>query len=234
MNERDRLHHSEHETKFVLNRAATPAFLRWLECRCRTDPIHPAGTIWSIYYDTREWHFLGEKINSDFLKTKVRIRWYADIMTGEMVNESFLEAKLRTGSRRKKIRLQTNISGRRLTRINLNHPWLLSLPRLLRQKGVLLPDILLPVFRIKYNRRRFIEPTTGMKLSLDYDIRVAGVNWQMIPRTNPFQLRHAVVELKGKLSGLPDVLHQLTALGARKESFSKYLMCYQKIMRTHF
>ena len=225
---------NEHETKFILNNSSAHIFIRWLQCRCLSDPEFPAGIVSSIYYDRRDWWFLREKINSDFHKTKVRIRWYTDIDTGEPSRESFLEVKYKIGNRRKKIRINTGKGGEWFSGKNLDNRKLLDIPRLMWSKGVMIHGPFYPVFKIDYKRLRFIEPLKGVRLSLDYDICTPAINWQMLPRTNPFQLQTAVFEMKGNLTQLPDILHQLTALGCRKESFSKYSACYKKIMRVTF
>lgn len=223
---------SRHELKFIFNNSAAHIIARWLHCRCLPDPEFPAGIVSSIYYDTADWQFMGEKINSDYHKTKIRLRWYADIDTEEPGDESYIEAKFKIGSRRDKIRVKTGLAGNWLKRVNLENKKLLPIPHLLRSKGVIVAGRLVPVFKINYKRMRFIEPTTQARLSLDYDILSPCVNHRVMPQTNPFHLKNAVFELKGVLTELPDVLHQLTAIGCRKQSFSKYGFCYQKIMRT--
>ncbi|MFC2172963.1 VTC domain-containing protein [Acidobacteriota bacterium] len=221
----------EHELKFVFENRAAPFFVQWLQCRCRPDPQFPEGIVSSIYYDTRDWRYLHEKVNSDYLKTKIRMRWYADIETGEPGEPSYLEAKYRIGSKRVKVRIKTGRSGKWLSRAPLSDPALRELPGLLRQQGVEIRGDLLPVFRITYNRCRFIEPISGGRICLDYDIRTPFVNWQMVPRVDPFSLETAVFEIKGRSNQLPNVLHQLTSMGCRKRSFSKYLVCYKNLMR---
>lgn len=222
---------SEHESKFVFNDSSAHIMIRWLRCRCRPDRRFEAGIVSSIYYDTHQWRFLREKINSDYLKTKVRLRWYADIDSGEPEDESYIEAKYKTGSRRAKVRLQTGISGKWLSGVGLDNQKLLKVPLLLRNSGVIIREHLFPAFKITYKRRRFIEPVTGARLSIDYDICAPAVNRRMLSRQNQLPLPMAVFELKGAITELPDVLKQLTALGCRKESFSKYSVCYGSIMR---
>lgn len=223
---------NRHELKFTLNNNAAHIIAEWLSSRCLPDPEFPAGIVSSIYYDTMDWRFMREKFNSDYLKTKIRLRWYSDIDNEEACGESYIEAKFRTGSKRDKIRIKTDLLGDWLNTVDLENKKLLQIPHLLRSLGVVVAGHLVPVFKINYKRRRFIEPITGARLSLDYDISAPSVNHRIMPRTNPFFLKDAVFELKGILTELPDVLHQLTALGCRKQSFSKYAFCYQKIMRT--
>lgn len=223
---------NRHELKFVVNNSAAHIIARWLNCRCLPDPEFPAGIVSSIYYDTTDWRFLREKFNSDYLKTKIRLRWYSDIDTEEAGDVSYIEAKFKIGSRRDKIRVKTDVAGDWLNGVNLENKKLLRIPDMLRTKGVIVAGHLMPIFKINYKRRRFIEPVTGARLSLDCDISSPCVNHRVMPRANPFQLKTAVFELKGVLTELPEVLHQLMALGCRKQSFSKYGFCYQKIMGT--
>jgi hypothetical protein len=222
---------AESETKFVLNNSSAHLIIQWLRARCLPDPDFPVGIVSSIYYDTPGWQFLREKINSDYHKTKIRVRWYVDLNTDEPSSDSFLEAKYKIGSRRKKHRIKTGITGAWLSRASLDNRKLLEIPRMLWKKEIIIRGPLFPVFKIIYKRLRFIEPVTGMRVCIDYDICAPAVNRQMVPYTNPFQLSKAVFETKGSLTRLPETLHQLAALGCRKESFSKYAVCYKKIMR---
>jgi len=223
-----------HETKFVIFNGLAHKIVEWLRCRCRPDGEFPAGIVSSIYFDSRDWRFLAEKVNSDYLKTKVRIRWYQDIDSLQVYEASFMEVKYRIGCTRRKIRVRSPHSGAWLSGIGMDSSQLIGLPDLLMQEGVCLPGPLFPVFQITYKRRRFIEPVSGMRLSIDYDIHVPKVNPAMLSRFNPFHLRNAVFETKGDRADLPETLYPLTAMGCIKESFSKYITCYRKVMREDF
>lgn len=222
---------AQHELKYVFSAGRVFHVRRWLEACCRTDPEFPAGTVCSIYYDTRDWKSLGEKIDSDYLKTKIRLRWYRDIQTGVPSPDTFLEAKFKIGGRREKVRMKTGKHGDWLSRVTLDNPELLNFPRLLWKEGVMTREPFYPAFRVDYKRLRFIEPVTGARLSLDYDICAPAVNCHMLPGIDPVQLSRAVFEMKGPLSQLPGSLYPLINLGCRKESFSKYGQCYEKIKR---
>lgn len=222
-----------HEMKFVINNGRADQIIRWLSCRCRPDPEFSSGTVSSIYYDTRKWDFMGEKINSDYLKTKVRIRWYSDLSYQNHFDASFAEAKFKIGSRREKVRIKTPYTGEWLSRVKLENPKLLEIPHMLNEAGLLIYD-LFPVFQISYKRLRFIEPLTNARVCFDYDITAPRVNWYMLPKSNPFTLFMAVFEVKSSLSELPEILYPLTDMGFQKSSFSKYSACYQKIMRVQF
>ena len=63
----------EHELKFTVPVSSTAAVLAWLRGACTPDPKFPCGRVSSIYYDTPDLRSLREKLNSDYLKTKVRL-----------------------------------------------------------------------------------------------------------------------------------------------------------------
>jgi len=88
-----------------------------------------------------------------------------------------------------------------------------------------------PFLRIGFVRRRFIEPESGARVSIDHDIRGRSVAPGLLPLQHPAALRHAVVEVKGEHAQLPPRLVPLRAFGCKRESFSKFARCYQKITR---
>ncbi|MCD4665197.1 MAG: VTC domain-containing protein, partial [Bacteroidales bacterium] len=153
-----------HETKFIISNNKSRQIIEWLRCSCREDPEYPAGTVSSIYYDTRNWGFLAEKNNSDYLKNKIRIRWYSDISNKKNFEKSFIEAKFKIGNRRKKVRYLTPYSGTWLSRCRLDNPQLLEIPFLLGKEGIVLNQSVFPVYQISYKRLRFIEPYTGFRI----------------------------------------------------------------------
>ena len=224
----------QHELKYVFSAGRAHLVQKWLDGCCLPDPEFPAGVICSIYYDTQDWAFLREKVDSDFYKTKVRARWYKDIETDEPYPGSFLEAKFKVGGRREKVRVDTKRHGSWFSSVSLDNPELLHLLRLLWREGVLPHAPLYPAFRIDYRRYRYIEPVTGSRLSLDFDIHAPFVNGHMLPKVDPFYLGEAVFEMKGPLPELPGNLYGITALGGWKDSFSKYGKCYEKIMKITF
>lgn len=224
----------EHESKFVLPNRRARILSSWLSKRCRPDPLFPVGIVSSIYFDTKDWRLLEEKLNSDHLKTKVRLRWYSDVQTGKNLPTTFLEIKYKIGSARKKLRINTTINSSEMLATRLEEPSLLQIPRLTLEHGVVLPMTLHPAFQLNYIRHRFVDPLTGARLAVDSNIHISRVNNRMIQTCNPTCLQEAVFELKYKNSTLPDWLHQLTALGCRKSSFSKYSNCYCHLTGIYF
>jgi hypothetical protein len=219
----------ENELKFVIGNQYAGQVLKWLSCHCLQDPIHPTGTVSSIYYDTRSLGSLYEKINSDYLKTKVRLRWYADIGNTRQGRVSFVEAKHKIGHKRKKNRLQTPHSGDWLANIDLENTRLLSVPLLLLSVGVNLRQPLFPACHIRYKRYRFIEKSTAARVCFDCDIAVPRINRLLVPRHHPCMLQTAVFEIKGDTQKVPEPLGPIMRLGFKKASFSKYGACFEKM-----
>lgn len=223
-----------HEHKYVTSNIMSTQVIGWLQRACLKDHEFPEGMVSSVYYDTGEWHFLGEKINSDYLKTKVRVRWYSDINNEKHSDNSFIEAKFKIGGRREKLRAKTHYSGNNLLSISLSDPEFLKIPPLLYPEGFVSKQTLYPVYQISYKRQRFIEPVTGTRICFDYDISTPRVNPLMVVKFNHFMLQKAVFEIKGHLTELPAHLRPLTYFGLKRSSFSKYSMCYLQIFRTRF
>ncbi len=221
--------HLGNELKYIIANQRSGSVLQWLKCNCRPDPQYPAGVVNSIYFDTRDWQALGEKINSDYLKTKVRLRWYADINGGHAYERSFAEVKYRIGYKRQKIRIPVPHSGTDLAGMDLHNPLLLRIPQLLKSHGVRFGRTYFPVYHIAYKRFRFREPLHGGRICFDKDIRIPQVNCMAIARQYPLALQTAVFEYKGAFAEFPESLFPLLNLGLRKASFSKYGACFQKL-----
>ncbi|MGD8328523.1 MAG: VTC domain-containing protein [Acidobacteriota bacterium] len=221
----------EHEIKLVTPAARAATVSAWLAGRCPPDPKYPTGLVTSIYYDNRDAELLRAKINSDFIKYKVRARWYGDPRSGAVLEPAFIELKRKVGGRRFKTRLPLDVPA---AQIAAARPSTLLLRRLLaglREQGHWAGADLQPFLRIGFRRHRFIEPTTGSRISVDFDIRGCSVNPALLPQSNPAALAHAVIEVKGPAAELPRRLAWLRDMGCQPDSFSKYARCFLKITR---
>ena len=217
------------EAKFVLSAGRAGSLLSLLRQRCRLDSAHPANVVSSLYYDTRDRRSLHEKNNSDFLKTKVRLRWYTELDGEVSTSGSFLEVKQRVGVTRAKVRIVTPYEPAWLDRAPLWHPDLANAPRLLRDHGVRLPP-LTPIFVVRYERHRFFDPASRLRVNLDRHVHVPAANPGALGPRFRAELCHAVLELKGRNpEELPRALHGALRLGCRRSSFSKYAACYLSV-----
>ncbi|MDH3378406.1 MAG: VTC domain-containing protein [Gammaproteobacteria bacterium] len=225
----------ETEIKFAVPANRTAITLRMLEQLCDPDPKYPFGIISSIYYDSPNWDYLREKRDSDYLKTKVRLRWYeqtdADTETPDL---SHMEIKYRIGSKRKKIRVPTIFSGKYLSNTELDDAKLLRMPSILATKGAPIRQPIFPAFIVRYCRNRFVDRSTGARLCLDYSICSPKSNSFMVGSPYPCMLQSSVLEIKGTDGELPLSLQALFKVGLRRESFSKYYECYAQLTRTFF
>ena len=222
-----------HEQKFVLPAHKSDLLIAALGRCCSPDPEFPVGIVSSIYYDTAELHFLYEKVDSDYLKTKVRVRWYSEVGTGTAIGNAFVEAKYRVGSRRRKVRQATDISGDWLKQQPLTRSDLIRIPDQLRRSGVRLRQPLQPLITVSYERHRFVEPVSGVRVALDRRITTDAVNPRLAVAKGHHPLPVAVFEIKGRSRGLPERLRVVTRLGCRRGSFSKLSSCFEAVTWRH-
>ena len=218
---------AEHETKFIIPAARLPVILRHLQSVCDPDPEFPSGVVSTIYYDTVELDLLRQKLDSDYLKSKVRLRWYCDLDGASQSDESFLEVKQRIGTLRNKLHLPAKFSPAWLSKCSLDDPQLNGIIPQILAAGEFLQQHIFPILCLEYERHRFIERSGNTRVCLDQDIRVTKVNPSYLKHTNPLALGLGVFELKGEVLQLPATLLPVVDLGGRKGSFSKYLACFQ-------
>lgn len=220
----------ERELKFTLAAGRVQAARHRLDSLCRRDREFPSALVWTIYYDTPSLVSLGEKINSDYLKRKIRVRWYSDL-DGRVNGPAFVEAKRRVGTHRSKTRERLSYHAEEIARWNLQDARLLDFPLRLQPHGVLGQESWLPAILIRYRRDRFVESATRARVSLDADIAGMAANPRLVSATDVSPLPTAVVEVKGAEDELPPVLRSLMSLGLRKRSFSKFLAVYAHMTR---
>ncbi len=224
----------ESELKFVIpDHQLTPA-LSIIEALCVEDTQHPAANIFSIYYDSQVFDSLNEKINSDYYKSKVRLRWYQDNVSKRFSETAYAEAKFRIGAQRQKHRVISDLKPQDLAAISLDDDALNSTTTHLLSKGVIINKPLFPTLLIQYQRRRFVDPISGNRISIDNNIQTPRWNQRMMPGASAAKLQTAVIEIKGNQNRGPQNLHILTQFGVRKSSFSKYLSCRSRCHQVTF
>ncbi len=209
----------DHEAKYILPAAAAAAARALLAGVCRPERPHAGSLVETVYFDDAALSSLEQKRASDYLKRKFRLRWY------DGGGPVWLEIKRRIGSRREKARLPTGLDGAALGARGLAGLAGLSFVALAAAQGVAVPADLLPTLRLRYQRRRYVDPASGTRLALDTDILA-------VERAEPWGARAlrrldvALVEVKGGRRELPAALEVLARLGARRGSFSKYAACF--------
>ena len=221
----------EHESKFVLPNLRAEQLRSWLNRKCLPDPDYAEGLISSIYFDTSDFRLLNEKLASDYLKTKIRLRWYSNLAKDVTYPTVFLEIKNKIGSARQKKRLALTVASQWILGHGLEDPAYLAFNQEVARQGCSLYQPLHPVLQISYRRSRYIDPLSGARLAVDGDIHVARINRRMVNDFRPSFLPVAVFECKEKTGILPDWLQQVNAFGGRKAAFSKYSECYAHIQQ---
>jgi hypothetical protein len=211
----------EREIKYVLPAARMPFAEQWVSAVCRAGSHYPAGDVWTVYYDTAGQCALREKLDSDYLKTKVRVRWYTGT-GGHAHGDAFVEVKRRVGDRREKIRVRLPATAASFARLDLEATIWLDVLQLLRPVGFSLADAWRPVVALAYRRLRRVV-ASGARVNCDSTIRaVAVARRRGRAAFHPGPLDVGVVEVKGPSEELPVQLAGLARLGGRAASFSKY------------
>lgn len=217
----------EHEIKYLVSPERTAPIATALAALCRPDPRYPANYVLTLYYDTLRRDSLAEKIDSQFSKSKVRLRWYRDRGGRVDPGTAMLEHKVRRGSLRRKARVPLDRSPEWLDGAPLDDPDLPGLPALLPSEERVPKAGLFPYFTVRYLRRRFVEPLTGSRVCLDTAISLDRVNRRFLGYRHPAALEAAVLEVKNGSGELPPIMRCLLRLGARRASFSKFGACFR-------
>ena len=223
---------TRNEVKYTLERRHVGAAAAWLEHHCAPDPEYGRGAIHSLYYDTPGLGLLEQKVQSEYLKWKVRLRWYTDEAGAQGADAAFLEVKSKEGVRGGKFRTRVELDGALLRRDPLEAGRRLDLAELLDPAHAYGTAQLAPACVIRYVRHRFIEMESGNRVSLDSRIGVTQANPDFRLRTHLPELDTAVLEVKGAVEpDLPRCLHGLCLLtDARWAAFSKYGECMSRLL----
>jgi hypothetical protein len=191
------------------------------------DPEHPFSIVNSIYFDTYYENFKAEKADSDYLKHKVRLRWYQDD-AGEPATGYFLEVKRKTGVRRNKDRWEVGdlVNGFGVPRLGSRQ--LAALNHRLRNETDGAIGRVFPVMQITYKRRRFQSSLNPERVNVDWDIKVVRPRFGGAHAAQVRRFPHAVLEVKGdSLTAGGPVTTLIRMLGCRKAAFSKFLVGYE-------
>ncbi|MGA7280011.1 MAG: VTC domain-containing protein [Desulfocapsaceae bacterium] len=222
----------EFELKYTFHNSQAQALESWIGFHCHRDEKYPVSKVVSIYLESLDGRAYAEKINSDFFKTKHRVRWY-EFPPNLKVNDDyqvpvFIETKMKIGSQRRKIRESVLLP---LNEIKAN-----TLPSAFHQRWQTFfyqseTNIhLQPYLQISYLRKRFSDPLSGARVSLDSNIQVDRSNPLYLPPPVIAGLPLGVFEIKSNTTETPESLKYLTRNLARKTSFSKYEQCVSLLL----
>ena len=217
------------ERKFYLTSDAIPFAAHLLAHCCPPDPRYPRGRIHSVYYDTADLEHYQESEDGCRTRKKVRLRWYNDAPASTADVPVFVELKSRNGFAGRKQRKQDAAAPHRLTHAALRDG-LLPYARLLQTLAEFdySPRTMLhPTLLISYQRLRFVEPLTGSRVSLDWNIYSTLLAPALSRGEHPLRMDGGVIELKGRSEDLPETLRSLRLLDTDWSRYSKYATCLQ-------
>jgi len=214
------------EVKLLLNSKQVPFLVAWLGHVCSPDKEFPVGQVTSCYFDNRDWDSYFASRDGDLEKQKVRLRWYGTPPpSGSMT--AYLEVKEKDGFETWKRRQAVAVDASHLQ----SHNFEATLPRkqmrqALAELGVFTSSELRPALVISYLRRRYWEPISGTRVSLDTNVSafLAGPTGD---RLQERQLESTVLELKGAGYGLPARMKSVTRFAPLWSSHSKYALAVE-------
>lgn len=217
------------ERKFFIlpkNIALAYATLREI---CRADSEYPEGQVNSLYFDTPDLEQYFRSDSGDFIKEKVRIRWYDQPGKGQQEVPVFLELKSRQGFASSKQRRRLMVPTRHLepSRLGAGIIDKTTLINTLAEFGHFPPRPLQPIILICYQRYRFNEIMTGTRVSFDYNVVSSVVASALGYRERELRLEGGVIEVKGPSLELPVMLRRIKLLDADWSRFSKYGQCLE-------
>lgn len=219
----------EFELKYTFPNHASSMLGSWLACSCKTDREFPESRVQSIYFESLTGSSYDEKANSDFFKTKYRVRWYetdGSPLADEDGNvQLFLEKKMKVGAKRLKNRWVESAQKQDIMSTSLSSAFHNKWHEILSEKEGEVVQHCQPFIQVSYTRKRFVDSFTGARLSLDYDIQVEKSNELLLPPPTREVLPTGVFEVKGDSDSPPKTIHFLTKSLVRKANFSKYENC---------
>lgn len=194
---------------------------------CRPDKEYPKDRVNSLYFDTADLDQYEKSASGEFKKNKVRIRWYDSDAVEKGGTPVYLELKSREGFASSKQRQQFKVPPQSLKLENLNHGILDYSTRIetLASFKFFPEKPLKPIILISYQRYRFTELQTGMRVCLDYDIRASVVAPELGRLGHEIRLTDGVIEVKGSTIELPVTLRYMKQLDVDWSRFSKYGGC---------
>jgi len=220
----------ESELKFVCAGHFLPIIQQGVESVCQADDSFQENQINSVYFDTHDWLFAMEKASSDFLKTKIRLRWYRSTRKEDANKASpcFLEFKNKIGSKREKARIEMPFTGEQvLDSIQSNEVQDLIDSHIQHHVPLFANHQISPKFIVQYKRNRYFEPFTRTRISLDREIQGHSVDNSAIFSASSTKLDDLVLEVKGDCEDLPVPLRRVGNGMLKKAAFSKYYECFK-------
>lgn len=224
------------EQKYLFPAGHTEMILAWLQHACLPDPRFPSSTVSSLYYDTPGLFHFYESRNGDFVRAKVRLRWYEgpfrDIRQKgpDAAVRCYLEVKTKEGALSEKKRTEVTIPSRVLYDDPFSSSQILDLPARVLDLDFRPSGPLLPVLIVEYRRQRYLDTDSQASIAVDADIRCTQVNGTVVPGIPPVYFDVGVLESKGMNRNSNGVLNPIASC-LTKSPFSKYGISLESLMK---
>jgi len=194
---------------------------------CRLDKEYPKEQVNSLYFDTDDLEQYVKSSSGEYRKNKVRIRWYYTLDDYWEEVPVFLELKSREGfySSKQRQKLQVPIQHLETTGLSNGVIPMATIIDTLAGFGHHLETPVHPIIVISYWRYRFTELLTGMRVTLDYNIRSTVIKPSLGYGERELKLAGGVIEVKGQKMELPVTLRRMRLLDLDWSRFSKYSYC---------
>jgi hypothetical protein len=212
------------ERKFAVMPEKAGLALSLLRHVCRADKDYPADRVFSLYFDSPDLDQYERSGDGSHRKDKVRIRWYQSDLKENGEIPVYLEEKIRQGFASSKNRRRFMVPADALKTENLGRGILdrNTIIKTLAGFGYYPEKPLIPIIKISYHRFRFNELMTGVRVSLDEDIRAELITPQFMRKEGEIVIPNGVIEVKGPTLELPPMLRQLRIMDLDWSRFSKY------------
>ena len=194
---------------------------------CRLDSEYPEEQVNSLYFDTDDLEQYVKSASGEFRKNKVRIRWYHTLDDYREEVPIFLELKSREGfsSSKQRQKLQAPVQHLETASLSNGVIPMTTIIDTLAGFGHYLKTPVRPIIVISYWRYRLTELLTGMRVTLDYNIRSTIVKRSLGYGERELKLAGGVIEVKGHQMELPVTLRRMRLLDLDWSRFSKYSYC---------
>jgi hypothetical protein len=215
------------ERKFPVEPRFAHVLTAWLSHAFAAPRDFPAGRVTSCYFDTDDWECYFESLDGDYLKSKVRLRWYDALPQSGPVN-CYLEAKQKEGvatwKRRRAVTVDAELLRTGRVADALPHAEMQSL---LAGMGIVDGRRLRPAVTVTYRRSRFVDPHGGFQIALDGEIEAWSASVPAGERTARFP--SPVLEIKGRSLELPERYTHIRRWVTVWSSHSKYAMAVESL-----
>lgn len=211
-----------YETKFVLGRRLTPAFLAWMHTKPKYRTLYSKRTVNSLYFDTFAFDCVRDNITGLPHRRKYRLRWYQQERASGGGGVQFeIKSRINRAGHKAVYKLPISVEDLMATDfrsigelLSNNIPTVDGIPAGLYRN---------PVLHVSYDREYFeLEP--GIRITLDTEVRCFGLlTSSRLYQTAATSYPRNIAEIKFDLADRKRVSRLLRDSNVTPVRHSKYL-----------